>query len=473
MSMASPQKFRYTAYREDQKCWIAQVKSNGKHDGFYKSGFASSAEAAKAAASFLSVKTSKLAPKPVASPDTGVIRYHGVVRKTYSYKEQSKVQFACFGKGVKMRIFKTQLEAAKVTGARLKSKFDKITPLTLLGRFRKWHPHFRGRLPGDLDKVERRIRKDKAMFKKEPAMLIYSLQGKDGPFKRALRDSFQKHVFEKNTLVPKHDDYRGRAKLNFSILADAFRAMDNVDLDEWSREVNLRVKHVIGWMTMARQRGMLKKTKKLSRHTIRIGLGNKLKYRLVVGKEKAKALRILENDARGSDVFASILDNPPDTLDAWSKMVRTAVDKLRKLPRMRLLNPGSKRRVPYSTIWTLRGAGITSMRIAGCKRLAAKGSMLQLKRAFPDQGACVQRLAQALGVSNVSDFCKKLGYQCPIELLHMYLCFYSSPSLDAYDFVEMTPARKRKFKEFLDGARSRMGMDSIPPVAIPTFCSQL
>ena len=116
-------------------------------------------------------------------------------------------------------------------------------------------------------------------------MLIYSLQGKDGPWKSSLLGAFGKWG-KKASL----SDVDARARRNFKVLAEAVKVLNGANLDDWNRLCNLRVAHVMGFIQMLRQRGVLRKVKDSSSSAaLFLGKGCRLRYSNASGLHRLAA----------------------------------------------------------------------------------------------------------------------------------------------------------------------------------------
>jgi hypothetical protein len=339
-----------------------------------------------------------------------------------------------------------------------KKKKSKVTAGVMHKRYLKYHKIFAGKLPGDLEQLIIHAKKSRHMYKKEPATLRYSLQGKDGPWKDNLLAVF-KGQKRKNTLTVAQ-----RARANFDLLAKTCKKMDKVDCSAWP---NLRVAYILGWCSMCRRLGVIRKIQKYKKGAIRLGKNSALVYEVVSGKRKDSALKNLELDAKAAPAIADM--EVARSLEDCGRSMTAAIRTLKEHPAP-LLNPGrkSEQDAPYSVKWTVRGAMISHMCAAGCKRMSIKkdDSLLLLTQAFPDQGAYVSRLGKKFKTTKVKQLFKKLKYEDPAEFFSMYLCFYGSPTLDKYDCIKIGKKQVAAAEKYMTASKKKLGLYLTPPEAI-------
>ena len=341
-----------------------------------------------------------------------------------------------------------------------KKKAGRVSAGLLAKRYLKYHKIFTGKLPGDVEQVIVHAKKSRKMFKKEPTTMRYSLQGKDGPWKNNLLDSFQRQKRKKNLTVEQ------RARANFELLANTCKKMHMVDCSAWP---NLRVAHVMGFVTMCLQLGIICKTKKNKPGVIRLRKNFAFAYEISSGKRKAAALSKLEKDVHAAGAIADM--GAAHSLVDCVRNMTTAVNKLKEHPST-LLNPGGKNvpveEAPYSVKWTVRSAIISHMRGAGRKRMVIKkgDSVSLLQKAFPDQNTYVKRVSKKLGTSSVRQLFSKMKYKDPAEFFSMYMCFYGSPTLDKYDHLIIGKKQVSEAKKYLEKSKKKLGVYLTPPEAI-------
>ena len=404
----------------------------------------------------------------------GISRYHGVVKKA----SHASIRWAAVpikgGTGT-MKVFDTQLAAAKQVAAWRqlqpadirKQKMFKLTPAVMVQRFLKWHPSFKFRVPGDVETLLKHARLSRAMFRCEPAMLQFSALGKDGPWKdnllKAFRGVAKKGKLGRDIKHPcKQVAVRKRASACLVVLCKAARLMDNVDMSHWIEQCNLRVMHVMGWVTMLRQHGVLIKVNRDGQNVVHVGKQNMLKYKVAssaVEKERAISKLVRAVDA-GDALDTGIMKKPPKTVAQLVDNVDMIVPELRKIGAPLLKPSAVGKQNPYCVSWTLRAINLLAMETAGIKRISGDVSVYDFMRAFPDQGTWIQRLSRKLGVTSVAALSRKLKYDSPIQLLSMYACFYSSPTLDG---VNTHVSNRKALNDILDAQRKIMKMDAIPP----------
>ena len=263
-------------------------------------------------------------------------------------------------------------------------------------------------LPGDLVKSIEVAHEHKKMFQDNPALLVASLRGKEGPWKDGMWSSWKNQGPGVSSST---------APSTAAMLGSTARAMQNADREVWAANVGRSVSHHSGWLPHLQQIGVLKKVPGAHKPKSSIKIGG---YAYTVAKVSKRVLSRMDEMADiGSNLHHLKI---PRTWSSWKEAVQEANDmKPTKVP--------SK---SYNWPWLVRAHLISSMRSKGIQKLSWCRESLTIEdigTAFPDQKQHVMHLSESM---LVSDLMKDLHYDGPLELLTMYLCFFCSKAMGKY-----------------------------------------
>lgn len=282
-------------------------------------------------------------------------------------------------------------------------------------------------LPGDLATGITCHGKHAKMFDDSPALLVASLRGKEGPWKKGLWSSWKL----KRPGVP------SSAESTAALLGSTACAMQDVDREVWVKNVGLNVSHHSGWLAYLQQVGFLKKSgnrrKRQRQQSIHVG-------EQTYDVAQATDTRVLKKVEEMACVGSALQNlTTPRSWSAWREALEEA-DEAR---------PRKDKSNGYTWPWLVRAHLISSMRSKGISKLSWSRESVtidDLSGAFPDQKKHVKKMANSM---LVKDLLEDLSYDGPLELLTMFLCFFCADGMDRYpaDWIKTNRAKLIQMRE--------------------------
>lgn len=267
-------------------------------------------------------------------------------------------------------------------------------------------------LPGDVTAMMKYKNLLADAFERCPGLFVALLRGKEGPWYAAVLVAWGRYC--KRSAVPKSSDVPAEG-LAF-ILQSAAREMTFACRDRWTENVGRNVSHHSGWIALLLQKGLLRKAQ---------------------SARKLDLVKVSGGIYKIAPVTAAVLSNMQKMSAAGKvllemKVPRTACEWRARVTQAAKDAPRSETRNRYIWPWLVRLALIISMRAAGVKRLQVPKDLRvrDLHGLFPDQKQHLKRFGPS--ETPFKEFAKKIGYDGPLELLTMHLCFYCSCTMAGY-----------------------------------------
>ena len=427
-------------------------------------GFKSEVDAAKFVVQELGLKSVvDLKLKKSRSPgvEKVISQYHGVVR--HRMRWNAIIEQKTIG------TFNLQVEAAdaiaKVLGCLrqdlVKAKRSRLRAGQMVIRLQSAGEVFQGLLTGDLESMQHFASGvARAMLKAAPVLIIVLVQGKYGPWHKALtvawcrcgRPSFDvaKCLRVQDSTSPGVMEH---AKALRDVLVQAAKLMHMVDLKVWTTNCGKNVSHHSGPAPLLMRCDIVTSIDDPQSRTSPGVQGDELKigdswYRLLPdtqesrspGSRSPSATHKLAMLIAVSKIWIPAWEKPPSTMADWKCQMHAIIEQLSQVKARRApgLQPhlskqsGSPGIANYLVVWTLRALFLTSMHLHGIQRLKMEActSIAEFIGCFPDQSDWVARLANATKTNHVSGLFDAIGYTGPVELFTCYCCFLGDPDFD-------------------------------------------
>lgn len=318
-----------------------------------------------------------------------------------------------------------------------------------------------GKLPGDLESAVHHRSTSSQMFQEEPGTEILSAIGKYEPFRAELLKRWSQRSRQAIQQSIHHGGCSSRGAQLLRVLQACLPKMDGDQQKVWSQNCGRAVSRVLGWLAMVgeAQLGIVRSLG--DEHTepaeagVRVFLLGTTGRRYVLDVEgEPLAVERLARFCKAADTMQAVMSKPCRTCEDWQRQwtsVRQSVPGIGA--------PGLGEGSEYVLPWTFRVLALARMRAAGISRLSGSAHFpaASLLDMFPDQNTWLQKLYADLRTSSARqikqsqrskrsqqstpaarrEFTAKAladhaGYEGPIELLAMDLCFAGDSGLRSF-----------------------------------------
>ncbi len=281
-------------------------------------------------------------------------------------------------------------------------------------------------MPADLMSAVDLRRRAPELARECPALWICALRGKDGPWKTALLQAWQKRggvCRSQLALLSSGTPWEAKpgAAAMHAVLAETCRAMAHVTADTqyfWSVNVGRSVAPHSGWLPLMLYHKIIRKT---ATGCLRLGAKGE-RYSVILPKGAIATQQL-------GLILLSL--QTPRTLREYAANAKGCCELVQTL---RIRVPGLEQN-SYALSWLVRTYQFVEMRASGIQRLTLRPnlSLEAFSKVFPDQSSWMAVLASSLQVSLVAALCRRLRYTGPVELLTMYACLFADAALQKYD----------------------------------------
>ena len=335
----------------------------------------------------------------------------------------------------------------------------------LVPRFVALHSICHDMVPSDLDDLVQRWPVETAAYVHCPALLVFSIMGKYGPYRDAQHAAAME--VEEVASGPSFD-----ADFANDVLEGTARRVESLvdqgSLSAWHQSVGRNVSHHSGWLPFFQRCGLLRrwagKGARGRDRALRLGSQGMLYIfkrwtarshqlllklhslgRLLMGAQAPKSLdQWCEQHVQLSSRIARLCLPVPGLgmvskrrgLTTKKRKVKTVKKSKTSIRSSRQVEDGP---LTYTINWLVRAVLIGHMREAGIEWLRPGSSTVaQLAHAFPDQCRWVGRACRAMSLlpsSLVTEFAAALQYKGPLEYMTMRMCLYGGTYLSSIDPV--------------------------------------
>ena len=397
-----------------QRGWAAQHRKAK----LWKSGFASSSEAASWLAAQLKVRKASLlrhgggstTTKSSRVPGLPMSRYHGVVVRVRrcGFLYEARVP------GQRPRTFVDEEKAAKLVARHRSVPLDKLRkrePFTRAMAKKVWRRTFRvfkRYQPADMLHLLKLETESQPWFKQEPTLRLLCVMLKFGPWREALLASWR-GVSESSGVPAAARNHKQRACMLLQALKGMCKQMDNHDDELWRTSIGRNVSHVNGPLATLNTFRVVFRCSG-GRRSLRLGLQHKRLCRGFLEHTSARG-RLTRWVASADDCVVQ----PPRTCEAWV-LEHGKLDG--HFQQYRIYAPGS-----YNRNFLICGLLLAAMKSESITALrgAADISVQAFAQAFPDQRSWMIRLARRTSM-RLQDLFDDLGYHGRPECFSMYTC---------------------------------------------------
>ena len=416
--------------------------------------FADELQAVASIAKTLNVKPADLLRPWVQGPS---VQEEAAV-STYRYVTKRILQGATYWMGQptrrRQKLFKDIKKAAAWTAKQRKTTVKALLKGSALhgcSQYRQrlaavLHVYGNGsQVPGDVEFARTHALSMERMISQEPAIEIFDVQGKYGPFRKALAETFKRSlswykVHRSKVLVKKLTrEYRPvpvsrvlnlqekytrkvvfRAHHLLAVLRRTVHAVQGKDFTCWVRNCGRNVSFHSGFIPMLLRFKLLRKVPWSTVPSLDLGSTTGLRYQLRTDN-LVQVLSHLCQVIRLADAIKEKLSSVPrpQSCAAWCRSFRILSMVVKECP-----CPGMRNETSYLPLWTMRIMLLRRMYIAGATRLRVDNSLWSaFAMTFPDQKTMLDRVVKAEPGLTCAMAIRKCGYTGPPELMTMYLCF--------------------------------------------------
>lgn len=252
--------------------------------------------------------------------------------------------------------------------------------------------------------------------------------GKEPPWHDSIQKAWHEYLQKSHKSCPGVPASAVPDKDVASILQSAARGMAGVDRSRFIQNVGRNVSHHSGWLAFMLQRKLMRK----HRGSRRSGVLTFASKHYKLSKITPSALSKIAVMGSTGKVLLNL--QVPRNIEQWKSSMQQATSQV----------PTSVSKCGYHWPWLVRMAMISAMRVEGIKRLefAKDLDVRYLHNLFPDQKNHLARFAKP--TDSVHSLCKRLGYDGPLELLTMHLCFFCSRTME-----HVCPKKVHRLRESL------------------------